>query len=282
LVSQGSFCSLPSSLSYSLTSSAIAYSCIAPLILGFAAVGLYLFYLSYRYNLLYVLQPKVDSRGECYGRALRHLITGIYLSELCLIGLFGAREAPGPSALMIILLIATIIYHSILNRVLTSVKANIAVNEEGEAVPLLAAEEGNAEHVEHNASRSKAADIGLSQLPSSISEPVAKAVGSYIASSRSRVRSWMNDPSARQPEDEIQYTDEEIRTAYLHPALTSKTPKLWLVRDEAGVSTHEIEANEAVGIAATDEGAFLDPRNRVVWAQDDFGRVPIFKIPVNY
>jgi calcium permeable stress-gated cation channel len=231
---------------------------------------------------LYVLQPKVDSKGECYGRALQHLVTGIYLSELCLIGLFGAREAPGPSILMIILLIATIIYHSILNRVLKSVKANIAVNAEGETVPLLAAEEGNAENVENHESRRKSADIGLSKLPSSISEPIARSVESYIASTRSRIRSWMNDPSARQPEDEVQYSKEEIRTAYLNPALTSRTPKLWLVKDDAGVSAHEIEENEAVGIAATDEGAFLDSHNRVVWAQDDFGKVPIFKTPVNY
>jgi calcium permeable stress-gated cation channel len=229
-----------------------------------------------------VLQPKVDSKGECYGRALQHLLTGIYLSELCLIGLFGARKAPGPSTLMIVLLVATIVYHSVLNRVLKCVKANLAVNEEGETVPLLAAEEGNAEHIENHASRYKSADIGLSRLPSSVSEPIARAVESYIASTRNTVRSWMSDPSARESEDEVQYTDEEIRTAYLNPALTSKTPKLWLVKDEMGVSTHEIEENESVGITSTDEAAFLDSHNRVCWEQDDFGRVPIFKTPVNY
>ena len=261
---------------------AIAYSCIAPLILVFASVGLYLFYLSYRYNMLYVLQPKVDSKGECYGRALQHMFTGVYLSELCLIGLFGARKAPGPSTLMITLLVATIIYHSAINRVLTSVKANFAISEEGETIPLLAAEEGNADNIGHHASQSKSADVGLSRLPSSISEPIARIVESYIASTRDTVKSVMNDPSARIDEDEVHYTEEEMRTAYLNPAMTSKTPKLWLVRDEMGVSKHEIEENEAAGIVATDEGAFLDSQNRIRWAQDDFSKVPIFKEPVKY
>ena len=210
------------------------------------------------------------------------MMTGVYLSELCLIGLFGARKAPGPSTLMIILLIATIAYHAVLNHVLAAVKVNLAVSEEGDTVPLLTAEEGNAEHSEHLESRSGSADIGLSRLPLTVSEPIARIVKSYMASIKSTAKSWMNDPSARQDEDEVEYTEDEMRTAYLNPALTSKTPRLWLVKDEAGISKHEIEENEAVGISATDEGAYLDSQNRVRWLQDDFGKIPIFKKGVKY
>jgi calcium permeable stress-gated cation channel len=243
---------------------------------------MYLFYLSYRYNLLYVLQPKVDSKGECYGKALQHILVGVYLSELCLIGLFGAREAPGPSALMVVLLIITILYHIILNRVLTSVKKNFATSDEGETVPLLAAEEGNAEHSEGHVARFEPANIGLSMLPRFVSEPVTRIIESYLASNRDTAKSWMNDPSIREDEDEVHYTDEEVNKAYLNPALTSKTPKLWLAKDEMGVSKHEIAENEAAGISATDEGAFLDSQNRVRWEQNDFSKVPIFKTPVKY
>jgi calcium permeable stress-gated cation channel len=183
---------------------------------------------------------------------------------------------------MVILLIATIVYHSILNRILTSVKANLAVNEEGETVPLLAAEEGNAEHYETHASRSRSADIGLSKLPHSVSEPIARMVKSYIASTQTTAKSWLNDPSTTEEEDDVHYTDEEMRTAYLNPALTSKTPKLWLVKDEMGISKHEIEENEAAGISATDEGAFLDSQNRIRWFEGDFSKIPIFKKPAKY
>lgn len=228
------------------------------------------------------MQTKVDSKGECYGRALQHILTGVYLSELCLIGLFGARKAPGPSTLMIILLIGKIVYHIIVNRILTSVNSNLAVSEDGETVPLLAAEEGHGEQQGHHASRPASADIRLSILPRSVSEPIAESVKSYIASSQKSARSWIEDPSAREDEDEVHYTDDEMRAAYLNPALTSKTPKLWLVKDEMGVSKHEIEENEAVGISTADDGAFLDSENRIQWAQDDFSKVPIFKTPIKY
>lgn len=229
-----------------------------------------------------MIQPKVDSKGECYDKALQHLLTGVYLSELCLIGLFGARKAPGPSTLMVILLVITILYHTLLNRILTSAKENYASSEEGETVPLLAAEEGNAEHSGEYASRSKSSELGLSRLPPSLSKPIAEFIESNIASARNVVKSWLNDPSTREDEEEIHYTDEEIKNAYVNPAVTSKMPKLWLVKDEVGVSKREIAENEAVGIPATDEGAFLDSHNCIRWAQDDFNKVPIFKKPVKY
>ncbi len=42
---------------------AIVYSCIAPLVLGFAGIGVFLLYSAYRYNLLYVVQVKTETRG---------------------------------------------------------------------------------------------------------------------------------------------------------------------------------------------------------------------------
>jgi calcium permeable stress-gated cation channel len=132
------------------------------LILGFAGIGLYLFYLSYRYNLLYVAQPKVDSKGECYGRALQHMFTGVYLSQLCLIGLFGARGAAGPSTLMVILLVATVLYHIMLNRVLKAIKSNFASREQGELAPLLEDEDDDVERrADQRGLRSKAARMSL-------------------------------------------------------------------------------------------------------------------------
>ncbi len=50
---------------------AITYGAIAPLVLGFAAIGLYLFYFAYRYNLLYVSNADIDTKGMIYPRALQ-------------------------------------------------------------------------------------------------------------------------------------------------------------------------------------------------------------------
>jgi hypothetical protein len=50
-----------------------------------------------------------------YPRAWKHLLTGIYLAEICMLGLFGLQNAFGPLLLMIVLLIVTILVHMSLN-----------------------------------------------------------------------------------------------------------------------------------------------------------------------
>lgn len=257
---------------------AIAYACIAPLVLGFATIGIFLYYLSYRYNLLFVIQTKVDTKGESYTRALQHLLTGVYLSELCLIGLFGLRKATGPSLLMAVLLVITIIYHVTVNRYLSPLEQYIPADaqaEGDEGRPLLGAEEGLTGDVQPE---SRIQHLGQGRVPGQVLGPVAEFLEPQVFASHQALKSWFQDPE----EDAPEYSDEEIRTAYLNPALTSKTPKLWLVQDEMGLSKHEIGENEAVGIPSTDEGAYLDEYNHIKWSVDDLTKVPIFKVPVRY
>ena len=102
-------------MSSNLTVISITYSCIAPLVLGFATVGLYLFYLAFRYNLLFVNAANIDTKGLVYPRALQHVLVGCYLSVICLIGLFAIRTAIGPLILMIVFGIVMVLYHISLN-----------------------------------------------------------------------------------------------------------------------------------------------------------------------
>ena len=53
---------------------AICYAVVAPLVLGFAAIGLYLFYFAYRYNFMFVSNSNIDvsDTGE---QLNRHLLT---------------------------------------------------------------------------------------------------------------------------------------------------------------------------------------------------------------
>lgn len=95
---------------------AISYSCIAPLVLGFSTLGMTLIYFAFRYNILFVYEPDIDTKGASYALALQHLVSGIYLSELCLIGLFAIRlgDSPlstGPLVMMIVLLVCTFLWH---------------------------------------------------------------------------------------------------------------------------------------------------------------------------
>ena len=90
---------------------ALSYACIAPLVLIFAAVGMWFTHIVWRYNLIFVLDSDIDTKGLFYPRALMHILVGLYLAEICLIGLFILKVAIGPTVLMVLLLVFTALVH---------------------------------------------------------------------------------------------------------------------------------------------------------------------------
>lgn len=262
---------------------AIAYSCIAPLVLGFAAIGVWLFYLGYRYNLLYVIQVKTETRGESYARALQNLMTGVYLAELCLIGLFGIKKAPGPSALMTVLLVVTAVHHLTVNRYLTPLERYMPVDvlADDEERPLLGADEGEEDALSSPVERSRVYRLGAGKVPSAFLDPLAVFLEPHIFASQEALRPWLQDPEG-ESEEYNTYTEEQVRNAYVNPAMTSKTPTVWITKDRKGISKEEVGENEKAGLTSTDDGAELSPSNEVMWDQEDFTTVPIFKGATRY
>lgn len=65
----------------------------------------------WKYNLIFVIDSTHDSRGLFYPQALLHLIVGLYLAEVCLIGLFALNSSFPPVVLMLIFLLFTILVH---------------------------------------------------------------------------------------------------------------------------------------------------------------------------
>ncbi|EXJ87523.1 hypothetical protein A1O3_04483 [Capronia epimyces CBS 606.96] len=263
---------------------AIAYSCIAPLVLGFAAVGILFFYLGYRYNLLYVVQVKTETRGECYTMALQHLMTGIYLAELCLIGLFGIKQAAGPATLMTVFLVITALHHLTVHKYLAPLEQYMPVDvlsEDDEEQPLLSEGEGGREPRANPTEQSRVYKFGAGKVPAILLDPLAAFLEPHLFASEEALRPWLQDPEA-ESEEGNSYREEQIKNAYLNPALTSKTPTVWLPRDGRGVSKHEVSENEKAGLPSTDEGAELTPSNKVVWDCEDFASVPIFKQATRY
>lgn len=108
-----------------ITVIAIVYAVIAPLCLGFSTIGMALFYFAWRYNVLFVTDTSIDTRGLIYPRAIKQLFTGVYLAELCLIGLFGASVAIGPLVLMVVFTIFTVLFHISLNSALNPLLYNL-------------------------------------------------------------------------------------------------------------------------------------------------------------
>jgi calcium permeable stress-gated cation channel len=82
-------------------------------------------YLSYRYNLIYVYDSEVDTKGLLYPRALKQILIGVYLAEVCLVGLFGLRGAAVPVVLMLILLVFTVLIQFSLSEALGPLLFNL-------------------------------------------------------------------------------------------------------------------------------------------------------------
>lgn len=262
---------------------AVVYSVIAPLVLGFATIGFSIFYLAYRYNCLYVYQSKIDSHGEAYRRALQQMMTGVYLAELCSIGLFGARKAGAQTTLMIVLLVLTAVANLTIDRILKPLEVLLGVDGWAEQeVPLLAQEDDiNPEDHPNLHIASHYRRMGLTKVPRPIAHRMIAACDVIISSARAHCRSWLSDPSARiEAEDEDTTLDEEtLKNAYTNPAFTAKTPKVWIPRDlDGAVSKEEIQLNKEAGIPSTDESASIDGKGRLHWERD-FEKVPVWKAP---
>ncbi|KAL2830911.1 DUF221-domain-containing protein [Aspergillus cavernicola] len=277
---------------------AITYSCIAPLVLGFATIGLYLFYFAYRYNLLYVSNANIDTQGKSFARALQHILTGCYLLVVCLIGLFaigsGANTiAVGPLILMIILLVCMIIFHSSLNQALDPLINYLPKNLEAEEEALLSREATsltaiNGEHDgittigsaanghEDGVNTVDSAEKGLSSTPQ---EPKVNFLVKYLRpdkhSNYEQLRKLVSGGA-----EPTSYAPEVEENAYYHPAIGSQPPLLWIPRDEMGISTQAVRHSSRV-IPITDEDAWLDEKNHIHWDMDK-GTPPIFKEKVYY
>lgn len=226
----------------------MTYSCIAPLILGFAFIGLYLVYQAYRYNFLFVYEIDVDTKGLVYPRALQHLLTGIYLAEICMIGLFAIKGAIGPVVIMVLFTIGTVLAHMSLNEALAPLNTFLPRSLDAEEELLQQKEDAIAEINEQRRPR-------LLAFWNWFHPNVYK---DYAALRR----------KVRRNVAEVEYTEEEVRIAYFEPCIATPAPKIWIPRDRWGFSRHEmVETDPAINI--TDEGAHLNEKNKIVWDKYD-------------
>jgi hypothetical protein len=257
---------------------AIAYSCIAPLTLVFATIGLTLYYTSYRYNLLYVCLSKIDTRGEVYQRALKQMPTGVYLAELALIGLFSARKAAIHTRLMVVLLILTAGLNLVLDRTLRPLELYLGLDTlQAREVPELADEDGVSPEDEvalHMSAHNRR--LGVNKLGTGPATALSRFFDSFITSAHEEVNGWLSIPDRE--DDTPAPSEDDLANAYENPVFTSKTPKLWLPRDQAGVSRDEIKENEEAEIQTTDEAAEID-ENGKLWYDPHFENVPVWKKP---
>ncbi|RKF74417.1 Uncharacterized protein RSN1 [Golovinomyces cichoracearum] len=254
----------------------ITYSCIAPLILGFATIGMSLFYCAYRYNILFVSESSVDTKGLIYPRALQQLLTGVYLAEICLIGLFVISAAIGPIILMVIFLIFTLLYHRCLNAALEPLLQNLPktlmAREEASNAESIAIESGKNEDSKETISEN-VADSRAMMKPRLLAKFLAPHIYANYTTFRQMIPHTGLDPNNLY---EASVADE----AYLPPSVKSEPPLLWIPKDNIGISAEETAETGKI-ISITDEGASISDENKIVWDPEG-SRPPIWRPRIFY
>ncbi|KAI0172076.1 DUF221-domain-containing protein [Hypoxylon sp. FL1284] len=257
----------------------ITYAGIAPLMLGFATIGLSLFYLAYRYNIFFVTDTNIDTRGLIYPRALKQLFAGIYIAELCMIGIFATSVAIGPLVLMVAFLVFTALFHITINSAIDPLLYNLPRNLGAEA-------DYKTEDVAYSKTQNGEKN-GTSEAKKISSDETAVA-GKKPGFLAKFLKPWehCDYETMRKlvPHDRIDtgslYTDEIERDAYFPPSVSSKTPLLWIPEDAMGISKQEVRDTGKV-IPITDEGCTLSDKNKLEWDTEAV-RPPVWEEKIYY
>ncbi|PVH67859.1 DUF221-domain-containing protein, partial [Cadophora sp. DSE1049] len=250
---------------------ALAYSCIAPLTLSFATAGFSLLYLAYRYNVFYAVSIAVETKGDTYGRALQQLTVGIYLAELCLVGLFNARGGRGPAQLMVLFFVITVIYQFYLNWVLSPLLNSLSDK-------LLADEKKRRPSITSLIHDNLGTRDEAKQSRWSLHRERGGCFAHYlfhgIKSPYPELRAKISSAFPGQPVPNI---PEDVKEkAYLNPAITAPVPILWIARDGLGVSSEQIKQLRPV-IEIVDSGASFDREGNVTWNQENLRDLPLWQ-----
>ena len=254
----------------------LSYSCIAPLVLGFATIGFGLMYLGFRYQFLFVLGLKVDMQGESYLKGLRQLLTGLYLATLCLIGLFAIavadnRAALGPLILMIIFLVVLIASHILVVAGLRPLIDNIplhllADNQASRVLSADAAEHGHAYDSDDTRADGTTGHGSIARASYNKEDPNAQPIAA--ATNHARQHQTTQEPMEWSPSVSKSDRKPNFLTARFSKMINSTRAKA-----QARLAHDEIEKPAAYS-AQDVQQAYLHPalaatREPIVWLASD-------------
>lgn len=236
-----------------------------------------LFYLAYRYNVLFVTDTAVDTRGLIYPRALKQLFTGLYLAEVCMIGLFGTAVAPGPLILMLVFLVFTVLFHISLNAALDPLLYNMPLSLLAEAGQNLVDPEAGAADVGTNGKT--APDGGaVAPAPTAQSTLLTRFLKPWQYADYATLRALV--PAHAVVAADKLYSEAAELNAYYPPSVTAAVPLLWIPQDPAGISKQEVAHTSKV-IPITDEGCELNEKGHLEWDREST-RPPVWEEKVLY
>jgi len=288
---------------------AITYSIIAPLLLAFAAITFGLIYIAYLHNLMFVSKP-TDGRGIFYARALYQTFTGLYLAQICLLGLFILAKTWGPVVLQVIFLLFTVFVQLSLQKAFEPLQSKLPKNMLHEQSAVDNSSFAAATVRDPSASLEKEHYNGESPDPASTEDASTYRTADRVESgfnSNASTETPKGGSIARYFRPHLFLTPAIIRkefltapifneqppplpqdvesTAYRNPVVNASNPRIWLPRDPWGLSTKQVDQLRSHDVDAVDNGSWFDIDNEKKKYKFAFGtidEIPIWDPPPKY
>ena len=237
----------------------IIYSVIAPLILVFSSMIFGLFWIVFRYNILYVTGSRHDSGGTLYPTALKQLFASVYIMESCVIGLFflvrddhNRATCIIQAVIMIFAIIITATFHILLNNAFAPLLQFLPTS----------------------------ANIAESEKKAQDQECYMSRAGKCSRNLLQKFQGWTGAPTTNQGDSGTilfniekptpHETDRLISPLYQHEALFVQKPIIWIPKDCLGISDDEIlrVRNYDSSIRVSNQYATLDDHGKVIITQN--------------
>ncbi|RLV89437.1 Uncharacterized protein RSN1 [Spathaspora sp. JA1] len=268
----------------------LAYSIISPLIILFACAAFFLIYIAYCYNLTYVYKESPDNRGMHYPVALFQTFTGIYLGQICMLGIFIVGKGWGPIVLQVIGILATAFCHVHLqeafDHLLTVVPIDCMKALDGYSnTPSF---QGHTEYHEKVTSRKRRKQqqrekqeyqeqiLSETSLTPDLEKEPAPRVGTAplladrdfkrisIANPNPLLRfvrpdvflNFRNSKNLLPSSYTMETKEDSTKHTYHPPAISAKCPGVWIPRDPMGLSDLEIENLKSVVDISNENAGF--------------------------
>ena len=215
----------------------------------------------------------------------------------------GIRKAWGPMGLMIFFLIVIIAFQFLVARAIhplehvnrhSDLKGNVTdgdVSRQNETDEGRAPSEGErttvGEEYEMKSGMANDTNGAHDSTPADSTSHDKNAKGNFLTRRLAPyVHKFYEDakPMVANCHDDVpEYEPGHVNEAYLNPAIVDETPIIWLAKDPMGLSSQMVVENKESGLMSSDEGAWLNEKNKVEWATEEYdSKVPIYEKSVNY
>lgn len=278
-----------------LASITLAFCIISPMILLFATAAFLMVYVTYCYNLTYVFIECADTRGLHYPVALMQTFTGIYLGQICMLGILAVGKGWGPIVLQAIGLVTTIFCHIYLRSAFNGLRQVVPVDcmRALDGVSSTPSFDGETEYQTKVLDRKNTSRVTEKERAKEDREE--EEIKDDLAEEREESKHlvvplladrdfkefeshnflirffrpdvFYNYKNVRKMLPSFYYDnpdEEDNKHAYHVPATSAKPPNVWIPKDPYGLSTIQIEELSRI-VRISDENSTFDKKGNIVY-----------------